>query len=204
MHEHTPKNTYYALRHGRSEKNDLKLVVSYPEAKEYHLTEEGRAQVAEGAEWLKDKSIDLIVASDLTRTQESAGIVAEVLGMEVQLDPRLRELDFGEYNNKSHDEYSSFFEKGEDHIAERFKKAPEGGETWTDVTKRMLEFLEDMENTYEGKNILVVSHGDPLWLLQWGSQCKSVMALESVPYPETGKPMMLEITCAPQTHIYVE
>jgi len=71
MHEHTPKNTYYALRHGRSEKNDLGLVVSYPEAKPYHLTEMGRAQVAEGAEWLKDKAIDLIIASEFGATKKT-------------------------------------------------------------------------------------------------------------------------------------
>lgn len=202
MLNHTPKNTYYALRHGRSEKNDLGLVVSYPEAQPYHLTELGRNQVSEGAQWLKDKAIDMIIASDLTRTTESAQIVADVLGLTVTFDERLREMDMGVYNNKTHDEYHSFYTNARD-PEERFERAPEGGETWKDVTVRMLSFLQDMEMQYEGKNILLVSHGDPLWLLQWGSQCLSILGLNDVPYPETGKPMKLEITCAPQTHMFI-
>ena len=49
-----------------------------------------------------------------------------------------------------------------------FEKAPEGGESWLEVKKRMLDFLEELERKYERKNILIVSHGDPLWML-WGA-----------------------------------
>ncbi len=191
----TTANKYYALRHGESEKNILGIGVSYPESRPYSLTEKGRKQVLQGAEWLKDKNINIIIASDLTRTKESAYIVADVLGVEVVFDERLREIGLGVFNGKPHNEYHNFFGNNND-IAVRFTSAPEGGETFGDVTKRVLEFLTDMEQKYSGKNILLVSHGDPLWLLQWSSQCKDISALESVPYPKTGVPMKLEIKCS--------
>jgi broad specificity phosphatase PhoE len=33
------------------------------------------------------------------------------------------------------------------------------------VKKRLLDFLDDVEKKYKGKNILIISHGDPLWFL---------------------------------------
>ena len=44
-------------------------------------------------------------------------------------------------------------------------KRPPNGENWNDVKERMLGFLNDTEGKYENKNILIISHGDPLWFL---------------------------------------
>lgn len=192
--ERITKNTYYAIRHGHSEKNVLDLVVNYPEDRPYHLTDEGRAQVQQGAQWLKNKHIDLIFASDLTRTTESAQIVADVLGLKVQFDKRIREMNFGEFNGMNRGVLHKFF-KNPDDVHERYTRKPPGGENWEDVTARMIDFLSDMERQYSGKNILVVSHGDPLWLMQWGSQCISLEELKNIPYPETGKPVLLDVKC---------
>ena len=190
------KNTYYALRHGQSEKNVLGLAISYPEAKDYHLTEKGRKQVSAAADWLKDKNIDLIISSDLTRTKDSADIVSRELNVKVIYDDKLRELDYGVYNNKLVDEYHGFFADNND-LEERFMKAPEGGETWTQVSQRMMEFLASMEQKHEDKTLLIVSHGDPLWLMQWASQCVSIDKLKDVSYPDTGEPFKLDVRCLP-------
>ena len=47
----------------------------------------------------------------------------------------------------------------------RFERSPEGGESLRDVRRRGWEILEDREKKYEGKNILVVSHEYPGWML---------------------------------------
>jgi broad specificity phosphatase PhoE len=190
------KNTYFALRHGNSEKNELDLVVSWPEAKEYHLTDLGREQVQKSAKWLADKEIDLLYASDLTRAQESAEIITKELKLDVKLDKRLRELDFGTYNNKTHTEFKEFF-KDKTNLQERFEHAPPQGENWQQLVKRMLGFLAWLEGQHENKNILLISHGDPLWLLQWATECVALEALNDMPYPETGKAFKLGVKCLP-------
>ena len=66
------KNRYFGLRHGESTKHEHNLCVSWPEPKPYGLTEAGRAQVAEAAVRLRRERIDMIMASDLSRTRETA------------------------------------------------------------------------------------------------------------------------------------
>jgi len=37
----------------------------------------------------------------------------------------------------------------------------------------MVEVLKEIENNFENKNVLIVSHGDPLWLLEGYMKGKS-------------------------------
>ena len=53
-----------------------------------------------------------------------------------------------------------------EHHVRRFIVRPPKGETYAEVQKRMHEFITDVEKTYEGKTILLVSHELPLSLLE--------------------------------------
>ena len=57
------------------------------------LNELGRRQARELAEQLD--GVDVVYSSDLARARETAEILAERAGVEVRLDPRLRERGFG-------------------------------------------------------------------------------------------------------------
>ena len=48
----------------------------------------------------------------------------------------------------------------------KFKEPNPQGETWNDCKKRMIDLLQEIERNNENKNILIISHGDPLWLLE--------------------------------------
>ena len=61
-------------------------------------------------------------------------------------------------------EFRKFFPKEQKN--ERFKKKPEGGETYTDVRNRMHDFLKDKDKKYKGRNILIISHQLPLILIE--------------------------------------
>ncbi|MDP2930343.1 MAG: histidine phosphatase family protein, partial [bacterium] len=37
---------------------------------------------------------------------------------------------------------------------------------WNDLKRRTKDFLHGVERKFQGKRILVVGHGDPLWLLE--------------------------------------
>ena len=51
----------------------------------------------------------------------------------------------------------------------------------------MKGFLDDMEERYTGKNILIVSHGDPIWMLYSVFQNVEGDEILKMPYPDTGE-----------------
>ena len=159
-------NTYFLLRHGQGEHN-VKGILSTKIENNHHLTEKGREIVARCAEDLKGKKIDIIYASPFTRTKETAEIVAKIIGYPIEkiiFDDRIREIDAGVLDGKSVEEYHQFFKTQEDH----FTKAPEEGETAEDIRGRVVDFQMDIDSKHEGKNILIVSHDDPLFFMRVG------------------------------------
>lgn len=157
-------NSYFILRHGRNihqtEKKDI--VYGWPdEEPPCFLDEVGVEQITVAAQQLKNKKIDLIFASDILRTRQSAEIVAKKLGLNVICDERLRDINWGIFQGRHKKEAWAYYKD----MAEKFTKAVPEGESWNDCRKRMMDFFEEKEKKYKGKIILIVSHGDPLLLL---------------------------------------
>ena len=154
------KNHYYLMRHGFSESN-LKNIGSC-DSKKYPLTPLGEKQVLATAEKLKKINIDLIFSSDVLRTKQTA----EILGKELKITPRyfkeLREVKYGVFEGKPVKNYQGFFKNFE----ERFEKKPEGSEYWWEIKKRMYNFLKKINEKYNDKNILIISHEAPITLLE--------------------------------------
>jgi len=158
-------NQYYILRHGETIYQTEKkgIIYPWPEKKPILLTENGKNQIKNLAKKLKNKKIDLIFSSDIPRAKETAEILAKELGAKAIFDKRLRDVNLGIYCGQKKEEFFRDFPK----IIERFyDKRPKKGETWGRVRKRMLECLKDIERKNQNKKILIVSHGDPLWLLE--------------------------------------
>ncbi|OGZ64019.1 MAG: hypothetical protein A3A98_03605 [Candidatus Staskawiczbacteria bacterium RIFCSPLOWO2_01_FULL_40_39] len=154
-------NTYFLLRHGEALSNARKVYSSWPEKFKNPLTKNGKAMVAKTAKTLKEnhakhsKGIDLIFASDLLRTTQTAEIVARALNVKVKFDKRLREVDFKDLNNTSQ---SNFF------YSDLTKKKDR--ESYQSILKRAFTFFKEVNGRYKGKHILIVSHQCPLWLLE--------------------------------------
>lgn len=155
-------NKYYILRHGEAVSNVKEIISSWPEKFNNHLTKKGRAQIKKAAKELKNKNIDIIFASDLLRAKETAEIVGKELKIKSKFDKRLRELSFGIFDNKPIVEFVNFFKNKK----EKIKKAPLKGESYNDVSKRVFKFLKEIDKKYKEKNILIVSHQCPLFLLE--------------------------------------
>lgn len=154
-------NKYYILRHGEAVSNAKQIVSSWPEKFKNPLTPKGVKQIKSAVEKLKNKDIDLIFASDMLRTKQTADIISRTLKLESKFDKRLREVDFGVLNGKSAEELLYMgFEK------DKIDKGVKRSETYKYVLKRMLGFLKDINRNYKGKNILIVSHQCPLWVLE--------------------------------------
>lgn len=154
---------FILMRHGEGEHN-VDNILSSDVNGLHTLTEKGVEKVKETAEKIKGTHVDAIIASPLLRTKKTAEIVAQILGVkDVVLDDRLREVDFGEWNGK---DVSAFHDKNYfPDMASRFDTACPGGESLNDIRKRLGECVYEIDEKYEGKTVLVVSHEYPLWLL---------------------------------------
>lgn len=162
-------NTYFVMRHGEALSNKKGIVNSILDDT-YTLTLNGKKEVAQAIKTLKDKKIDYIISSPLTRTKETAILVASELGIETDdiiFDDRLREIRMGDLEGKSVEEYHEFFSKLED----KYDSAPRGGESLRDVRERVTEFIYENDKKYIGKTILIISHDDVLWMLDAGVGC---------------------------------
>jgi len=164
-------NTFYFSRHGEAKNNVLGMLSSYPEKEIYDMTEAGLKQTEKIIKRIKNKGgIDLIFSSDLLRTKHTAEIIGKELNVPVAIDERLREYNLGEYNGRPEKEFDAVFPENNKDI--RWTKAPKGGETWTQIQGRMIDFIKENDKKYKNKRILIISHGDPLWLVQkyYGSE----------------------------------
>lgn len=155
-------NHYYIFRHGHSDRQVKNIASCWPEITPLHLTKRGIEEARRSAQKLKDKKIDIIFFSDLARTKETAEIISQKTGDEVIADERLREINVGIFNGKNPKLFWDFLAKNGNHIS---VKAP-NGDSLMDTGKRMYDFLKEINEKYQNKNIVIVSHELPLSLLE--------------------------------------
>lgn len=157
-------NEYFVMRHGEALHNVDHTWDSTGRA-DNHLTERGRSMARESAEALKKRTaIDMIVVSPIVRTRETAKIVQDVFGLPdsaVMVDERLKEMQVGVYEGKSILSLRAHFSN----LAELFDTPPEGGETYTQIRKRVGDLMFEVERRYAGKKVLFVTHESPAWML---------------------------------------
>lgn len=97
-----------------------------------------------------------VIASPLARARESAAVLAERWSLPLELDPRLAEMDFGEWDGRTWDD----IERADGgRLAEWMSAwvsvpAP-GGETFSDVVARVSEWAGELPRA---QSTLVVAH----------------------------------------------
>jgi 2,3-bisphosphoglycerate-dependent phosphoglycerate mutase len=129
------------------------------------LNETGRRQARELGARL-DVDIDAIYSSDSERARETAEIVAARLGLSVTEDPRLREMNLGEWEGLTRHEiderYANGFSRWD---ACELPQAP-GGESDAAMADRVLEAFTEIAGRHGGQRVLVVTSGGPIRALQ--------------------------------------
>ncbi len=127
------------------------------------LIPEGRKQAEKLAEHIKNNNcyynIKQIISSDLTRTMTTANFIAEKLGMTVQKESRLREINNGDLagmlNETALKKYPYLF-----FSTLKMDEAYPNGESPEDFYLRIKNWFEDFCSScdYADGNILVVTH----------------------------------------------
>ena len=96
----------YCVRHGESVYNAEGRIqgrLNVP------LSELGRRQSAAAAAALARRSADALCASPLRRAMETAEIIADALGLPIQIEPRLMEIDCGVFQDKRPGELAELY-----------------------------------------------------------------------------------------------
>ncbi len=159
------------MRHGISTANEIGILISNVQegTSGYGLSQEGRKQVTsagkEAQEVHKLDAMTCIISSDFTRARETAEIIQKILdAKDVILTPHLRERYFGELDRTN--DYNTVI-TWKDDIKDGQHKVKDV-ESAAEVLERTTKLISDVEKKYKGKNILLVSHGDTLQILQTG------------------------------------
>ena len=163
--EEEKPTTVIMLRHGVT-KHTLKKVFSGLGGDDPGLTDLGREQAKLAAARLARRGpIDAIVSSPLRRTLETAAVVAEELGLDVQIEPGFAEMAFGEWDGLA---FFDIMERWPDDIQGWLGSpdvAPPGGESFDTVYKRVDEARKRLLTDYEGQTVVVVSHVTPIKMM---------------------------------------
>jgi probable phosphoglycerate mutase len=150
------------MRHGQADNNVNRILVG--RHIESHLTEQGRKQVEYAAKDLKSVQIDRVVASPVIRAVETAEIVCKEVGASYEIDERLYEIELGKLVGMNFDEvvskYGNLFLKFYDEHDPALESF--GVESFTSVKKRVKSLLEEAVEKHVDRNILCVTHLDPI------------------------------------------
>lgn len=153
----------YLVRHGATQ---LTAENRFSGAVGVDLSDEGRRQTQHLAARLADDKLAAIYASPLSRTVETATILAQPHGLTPQHRDGLREISHGRWEGLTRQEVETQFPgEYEAWEADPFTFAPEAGESGLSVLARALPVIREIVVKHEGQNVLVVSHKATLRLL---------------------------------------
>jgi broad specificity phosphatase PhoE len=147
--------TLLLVRHGET---DWNRDGRWQGGSDTRLNDLGRAQARALAEQL-DGSIDVVYSSDLARARETAEIVAAKLGLEIRIDPRLRERGFGSWEGLTTGEIEERFADSHQRWIAGEGAGADDAETFEDFSTRVNDFLADVLRLHPGEEVLVISHG---------------------------------------------
>jgi probable phosphoglycerate mutase len=130
------------------------------------LSDEGRAQVRALSERLGACAIDAVYTSPLSRTRETAEILARHRKLECNPRDGLREIGHGHWEGLTRREVEAQFPGEYDNWEEDpLTYAPEGGESGVSVLARALPVIREIVVAHPRDTVLVVSHKATIRLL---------------------------------------
>lgn len=180
-------NRFSVMRHGQSKANARGIIVSRIESDaggDYGLTDLGRQQALAAARGCGLPAGTLICSSDFSRARQTAQVVRAHLGApEVVLARALRERCFGDLEGAPTASYARVWAEDEAGLAH----ADGGVEPLAAVLDRMTAFVAELERRYRDRDILLVSHGDTLQILQAGFLRMDPAGHRSLPHLATAE-----------------
>ena len=138
----------------------------YAGSSDVGLTERGAGQAATLGAWAAGRQLAAVYASDLSRAVLTAVPSAEALGLEVRIDPRLREVHFGRGEGMTRAEMIEVFPVDVASFLANPGYVPlPDGETGSAAVERAWAALLEISARHQGDTVLVVMHSTLMRLL---------------------------------------
>ena len=187
MDRDSQSTCFILVRHGESEGNrDRRFTSSHLTP----LTELGREQALTAARWIAEHcQPELVVVSPFLRARQTGAIIAEQLGLPVEVEADLRERHMGLLAGQPYGLTAG------DPTFDRSRFwlwRPAGGENFEDVKARAGAVLDRRAQSHRGRQLVVVSHGGvmtrPMGARQRqlgaGDKCRPIAGLLSPSMPK--------------------
>lgn len=152
----------FLFRHGQTTFNEHNLFNGWLES---DLDPAGIEEAKKIGEELKDQPVTKAYCSDLRRSKHTLELVLNGYHKHVQviIDPRLRERDYGELSGKSKFKTEKEFPKEYQLWHRSWDVRPPGGESIADVAKRVLPFIHNMLKDLKPNDVVLISaHGNSM------------------------------------------
>ena len=144
----------YFATHATTTDNEQGLSSGHKDAE---LSKRGIFQAKDLANQLKNVEFDVIFCSDLKRAVDTANLAFKSK-KPIFIDKRLREINYGDLNGAKKELVEPI---KVDHIREPFPN----GESYEKRKEMMEDFLRELKEKYNGKNILIIGHRATQWSL---------------------------------------
>jgi probable phosphoglycerate mutase len=154
-----PPTTTLLLRHGQT---PMSVDKRFSGIGDPELTDTGRSQAAAAAARLAASGATAVVCSPLSRARETAGLVATALGLDVAVEPGLRETDFGDWEGCTFAEVKQKWPRELDAWLADTGVAPPFGESFDATATRVRQARDRILASYGGQTVVLVSHVTPI------------------------------------------
>ncbi len=150
--------TVFLVRHGVHDLLDRVLVGRSPGV---GLSPLGQRQARQLATRLAPEGVTAVQSSPQLRARETAELIADALGLAVEVVPALDELDAGEWTGRAFAELEQD-PRWRSWNASRSTARPPGGESMGELQRRVLGHIEAVAARHADDRLVVVSHAEPI------------------------------------------
>jgi broad specificity phosphatase PhoE len=154
------RTVVHLLRHGEVPNPQGVL---YGRLDGYHLSELGAQMAQAAARHLQDHDVTHVVASSLTRAQETASPIATSHGLAITTDDRVIEAGNSFEGEQVGGMRPSAFAHPRYWARLTNPLKPSWGEPYAEIAARMIEAIEEAREHARGHEAVVVSHQLPIW-----------------------------------------
>ncbi len=173
--------TLLLVRHGQSMANVEKLFAGHINSP---LSPLGKQQAHMAAAYIADTyTVDAVWASDLDRAKYTGQAIADRVGLPLVTDPRLREIAAGEWEGQTFNVLTTAYaESYHVWLTDVGHTVCPGGESMVQTQERIVTALQDIAAQYDGKTVVIASHGCAIRTLQCFAEGKSIDEMKYVPW----------------------
>jgi len=144
------------VRHGETDSNIRGTYLGWTDVP---LNETGLSQAGIAREKLLNEDFDICISSPLKRALDTARIIVKGKELDILTDERLKERNFGVWDDLTYDEIvNSFPEEHKKWLEDLNNYEVKDGESFSGSYNRIVGFVDYLVMKHRGKKILVVTH----------------------------------------------